>query len=62
MDERGIIKKNIEHKSVYVDKGDVIISKILTKPWTEIVPVSLGFFGAVSAGLVCLFSVMIYLP
>ena len=31
MDERGIIKKNIEHKSVYVDKGDVIIGKTLTK-------------------------------
>ena len=32
LDERGIIKKYINGKSVYVDKGDVIDAKYLTKP------------------------------
>jgi len=32
LDENGIVKKYINNKPVYVDKGDVIISKILTKP------------------------------
>ena len=31
LDERGIVKKRINGKSVYVDKGDVIIGKTLTK-------------------------------
>ena len=31
MDENGIVKKNINGKAVYVDKGDVIVGKILTK-------------------------------
>lgn len=32
LDENGIVKKYINNKPVYVDKGDVIVSKILTKP------------------------------
>ena len=32
LDKNGIVKKYINNKPVYVDKGDVIISKILTKP------------------------------
>ena len=31
LDENGIVRKNINGKPVYVDKGDVIIGKILTK-------------------------------
>ena len=31
LDENGIVKKYINNKPVYVDKGDVIVSKILTK-------------------------------
>jgi DNA-directed RNA polymerase subunit B' len=31
LDENGIVKKYINGKNTYVDKGDVIIGKILTK-------------------------------
>jgi len=31
LDEHGIVKKYIDHKSVYVDKGDVIVAKYFTK-------------------------------
>lgn len=31
LDERGIVKKYMNNKSVYVEKGDVIIGKTLTK-------------------------------
>ena len=31
LDENGIVRKNINGKAVYVDKGDVIVGKILTK-------------------------------
>ena len=31
MDENGLVKKYMDGKNIYVDKGDVIIGKILTK-------------------------------
>lgn len=31
LDERGIVRKNINNQAVYVDKGDVIIGKTLNK-------------------------------
>ena len=35
LDENGIVKKHINGKNVYVEKGDVIIGKILTKKYNK---------------------------